>query len=161
MSDNDYISADDPPVFGLEHQLCFATYAAALSFNRAYRAPLDALGLTYPQCLVLMVLWDRDNVTIGEIGEQLALETNTLTPMLKRLEKMEMVERRRDPQDERRVLVSLTESGRAVQPQVGQVMQCLGAATQMTRGQVGELVQELKSLRKNLDLAVSNGSVET
>lgn len=158
MSDDPYISVNDPPVFGLDNQLCFATYAAALAFNRAYRAPLEQLGITYPQCLVLMVLWEHDNVPVNEIGERLALETNTLTPMLKRLEKLELLSRSRDPSDERRVLIALTDKGRAMQGDVGRVMQCMGAAVRLTRGTAGNLIGELRALRQNLDLFAADPS---
>lgn len=99
---------------GLDDLLCFALYSASNAFNRAYRPMLDRLQITYPQYLVLVTLGEADDLTVGEIGERLFLESNTLTPLLKRLEVAGFVERRRDASDERQVRVRLTERGRAI-----------------------------------------------
>ena len=92
--------------------LCFAVYSANLAFGRAYRPILDELGLTYTQYIVIVALWEEDDQTVSGLGEKLFLESNTLTPILKKLEAMGYLTRRRDPQDERQVRVSLTEAGR-------------------------------------------------
>lgn len=92
--------------------LCFAVYSANLAFGRAYKPILDRLGLTYPQYIAIVALWEDDNQTVGSLGEKMFLESNTLTPLLKKLEAMGYVRRRRDPADERQVVVSLTEAGR-------------------------------------------------
>lgn len=102
------------PTTSLDDLLCFAIYSANGAFNRAYRPLLDGLGLTYPQYLVLVALGEKDDRTVGEIGEALYLESNTLTPMLKRLEASGHVRRRRDDMDERQVRISLTATGRAL-----------------------------------------------
>ncbi len=91
--------------------LCFAIYSANLAFGRAYRPILDKLGLTYTQYIVLVALWERDDQTVGEIGEKMFLESNTLTPILKKLEQTGFIERRRDPADERQVRIRLTPRG--------------------------------------------------
>jgi MarR family transcriptional regulator, organic hydroperoxide resistance regulator len=103
---------------GLGDFLCFAVYSANLAFGRAYRPILEALGLTsYTQFIAIVALWEEDNQSVGALGEKLFLESNTLTPILKKLEVLGYVRRRRDPSDERQVLVSLTPEGRRVREQ--------------------------------------------
>ena len=92
--------------------LCFAIYSANLAFGRAYKPILEQLGLTYPQYITIVALWEEDNQTVSSLGEKLFLESNTLTPLLKKLEAMGYVRRQRDPADERQVVVSLTDAGR-------------------------------------------------
>jgi DNA-binding MarR family transcriptional regulator len=92
--------------------LCFAIYSANLAFGRAYRPILDKLGLTYTQYIAIVALWEQDNQTVGSLGEKLFLESNTLTPILKKLESLGYLRRERDPRDERQVMVSLTPAGR-------------------------------------------------
>ncbi|WP_331371402.1 MarR family winged helix-turn-helix transcriptional regulator [Sinorhizobium chiapasense] len=106
-----------PPQAGTEKPklanfLCFAIYSANLAFGRAYKPILDELGLTYTQYIALVALSERDDQTVGELGEKLFLESNTLTPILKKLEQIGLISRRRDPEDERQVRVSLTPAGR-------------------------------------------------
>src|SRR5438132_6813705 len=96
----------------LDQQLCFALYSTMLGLNKVYRALLKDLGLTYPQYLVMLVLWERDDLTVSEIGERLFLDSPTLTPLLKRLETAGFVARNRSGTDERQVIVSLTTAGR-------------------------------------------------
>lgn len=95
----------------LDNQLCFATYAASRLITKQYRPLLKKIGLTYPQYLVMLVLWEKDNVTVKALGERLYLDSGTLTPLLKRLEKNELIERNRSSADERKVFVSLTAEG--------------------------------------------------
>src|ERR1700757_1998535 len=92
----------------LDSQICFAVYSAAHAFNRVYKPLLDRLGLTYPQYLVMLVLWERDDVAVKEIGERLFLDSGTLTPLLKRLEAAHLIRRTRSSEDERQVLIALT-----------------------------------------------------
>ena len=92
----------------LDDHLCFAIYSTGFAFNRIYRRALQNLGLTYPQYLVMVALWGGDRVTVGRLGQQLALETSTLTPLLKRLETLGFLKRTRSEQDERRVIVATT-----------------------------------------------------
>ena len=91
--------------------LCFAVYSANLAFGRAYRPILEKLGLTYTQHVALVALWEQDDQTVGELGEKMFLESNTLTPILKKLEQSGFIERRRDPADERQVRIRLTPKG--------------------------------------------------
>ena len=98
----------------LGNQLCFAIYSAAHAFNRVYKPLLDRLGLTYPQYLVMLVLWERDGVPVKDIGERLFLDSGTLTPLLKRLEAADLIKRTRSAEDERQVLISLTSQGQAL-----------------------------------------------
>ena len=98
----------------LDHQLCFAMYSASLAMTKAYKKLLAPLDITYPQYLVMMVLWEKDQVTVSELGGRLFLDSGTLTPLLKRMEAMGLLHRTRDAEDERRVLVSLTPAGRAL-----------------------------------------------
>jgi MarR family transcriptional regulator, organic hydroperoxide resistance regulator len=92
--------------------LCFAVYSANLAFGRAYRPILEQLGVTYTQYIAIVALWEQDHQTVGSLGDKLFLESNTLTPILKKLETMGYLQRRRDPADERQVIVSLTVAGR-------------------------------------------------
>lgn len=108
----------------LEDQLCYSIYSANMAIQRAYKPLLDELGLTYPQYLVLNVLWRDDQQSVGAIADRLGLESSTLTPLLKRLEGAGLVHRARNPENERQVVVELTEKGRALRLQAG----CLGEA---------------------------------
>lgn len=105
----------------LENQICFPIYAASRLITREYQPLLEELGLTYPQYLALLVLWERDGLSVNEIGERLLLNTNTVTPLLKRMEAQGLVARRRSADDERRVVVSLTPAGRALQEQAAAI----------------------------------------
>ena len=103
---------------GLGDFLCFAVYSANLAFGRAYKPILDQVGLTYPQYITIVALWEEDNQTVGSLGEKLFLESNTLTPLLKKLEGMGYVRRQRAAADERQVVVSLTEAGRRLREKI-------------------------------------------
>src|SRR6201989_2820877 len=98
----------------LDNQICFAVYSAAHAFTRVYKPLLDRLGLTYPQYLVMLVLWERDDVPVKDIGERLFLDAGTLTPLLKRLEAADLIKRTRSTEDERQVLIALTSQGQAL-----------------------------------------------
>ena len=115
----------EPPSIRLDDQLCFMLYATSRAIQQMYRPALDSLGVTYPQYLVLLVLWEQDDMPVGAIGRRLMLETGTLTPLIKRLEAAEMVTRTRDSQDERVVRVRLTDKGRGLQPHASTVPQHL------------------------------------
>src|ERR1700742_4704581 len=97
----------------LSNQICFAVYSTAHAFNRVYKPLLDRLKLTYPQYLVMLVLWERDGLSVKEIGERLFLDSGTLTPLLKRMEAAELLKRSRSTEDERQVLIALTQKGLA------------------------------------------------
>ena len=105
----------------LENQICFPLYAVSRLITRTYQPLLEELGITYPQYLVLMVLWERDGITVNHIREKLVLNTNTVTPLLKRMEQNGLLERVRDTADERKVLVSLTKKGKELREEAVQV----------------------------------------
>jgi DNA-binding MarR family transcriptional regulator len=105
-------TSSDRPTPRLDDFLCFAVYSANLAYGRAYKPILEKLGLTYTQYIAIVALWEQDNQTVGGLGEKLFLESNTLTPILKKLEELGYVERKRDPADERQVIVHLTNEGR-------------------------------------------------
>ena len=134
----------------LDNQLCFALYSASLAMTKLYKPLLDELGLTYPQYLVMLVLWEGDGLTVSEIGERLSLDSGTLTPLLKRLEAAELVSRIRDTQDERRVHITLTSSGRRMKQRAHKIPQCIFAATQCSLPEIVRLTRELHGLRDRL-----------
>ncbi|MEE3624173.1 MarR family transcriptional regulator [Nitrospirillum sp. BR 11752] len=134
----------------LRNQLCFSIYSAAHLFNRTYKPLLDRLGLTYPQYLVMLVLWSGDGLTVKAIGEQLDLDSGTLTPLLKRLEAAGLVSRQRDPQNERLVRVTLTEAGRALQKGLGPVQEAILCATGLNLDGLKALKAQVDELRAGL-----------
>ena len=134
----------------LENQLCFALYSASLAMGKVYKPLLDELGVTYPQYLVMLSLWEADGLTVSEIGERLTLDSGTLTPLLKRLEASGLVQRLRDTEDERRVLVRLTPDGRKLKQKAGKLPRCILAATQCSLSELKKLTHELQALRANL-----------
>jgi len=105
----------------LDNQLCFPFYAVSRLITRAYQADLDALGITYPQYLVLMILWENDHVTVNDIADKLILNTNTVTPLLKRMEVMGLLTRQQSKTDQRKVIISLTEKGSELQHEAAQI----------------------------------------
>jgi DNA-binding MarR family transcriptional regulator len=135
----------------LDSMLCFTVYSTAHAFNRAYKPLLDALGLTYPQYLVMFGLWERDDVAVKQIGEQLHLDSGTLTPLLKRLEAMGLVRRARDAADERSVRVSLTPAGAALRQKERAVKQGILGACGMSADKLGELNRQLVEVRDRLN----------
>ena len=137
----------------LDHQLCFAVYAAAHAFNRFYKPLLGPLGLTYPQYLVLLVLWEKDGQTVSGIGERLMLDSGTLTPLLKRLEAAGFVTRARSERDERQVLVRLTDAGKALQATAEGFPEMILDASDCAATDLGRLRSQLAALRENLDKA--------
>lgn len=143
-------ASSDQPVetLRLDNQLCFALYGAANRMTRLYRPMLDALGLTYPQYLAMLVLWEASPRTVGALGEALDLDSSTLTPLLKRLEASGLVTRDRDPEDERRVIVSLTDKGRALRDQAVSIPEKLLCALDMPLDAVGALRDRLKTVAR-------------
>ncbi len=134
----------------LDNQLCFALYSTSLAMSKVYKPLLDELGITYPQYLVMLVLWESDRLTVSEIGERLYLDSGTLTPLLKRLEAAELVHRLRDTDDERRVLIRLSAEGRKLKQKAAKLPQCILAATQCSLSELKKLTRELQALRANL-----------
>jgi MarR family transcriptional regulator, organic hydroperoxide resistance regulator len=134
----------------LDQQLCFALYSASLAMTKLYKPLLEPLGLTYPQYLVMLVLWQADGMAVSQIGERLALDSGTLTPLLKRLQAAGLVQRLRDAADERRVLLQLTAAGRALKAQARHVPQVMAEATGCELGELAALTTRLKALRDRL-----------
>ncbi len=134
----------------LDNQLCFAVYAAAHAFNATYKPLLEPLGLTYPQYLVLLALWQEDGVTVSGLGARLGLDSGTLTPLLKRLEAAGRVSRLRDTADERQVRIKLTAAGRALRQKAKGIPQALFCASGMSPRELGALRSKLESLAANL-----------
>ncbi|MEI9985964.1 MAG: MarR family transcriptional regulator [Aliidongia sp.] len=130
--------------------ICFAVYSTGHAFNRVYKPLLEALDLTYPQYLVMVALWARDDQTVGSLGETLLLESSTLTPLLKRLEKEGFVTRSRDPADERHVRVRLTEKGAALQEKARDYPACVDAATGLAPDALRALRTSILSVRSAL-----------
>jgi DNA-binding MarR family transcriptional regulator len=149
-------SSPAPLPASLDDLLCFAIYSTGFAFNRVYRKPLQRLGVTYPQYLVMLALWDEDGVTVGRLGERLFLDTNTLTPLLKRLEALGLISRRRSDTDERRVLVTLTPKGRTLRREADDVMRCVGEAAGMPVGDLARLTKDIRALRANLERAANS-----
>ena len=139
------------PQLLLDHQLCFALYAASLAMTRRYQPLLTELGLTYPQYIALLALWEHDDVTVSALGDRLALDSGTLTPLLKRMETSGWVTRERDAADERRVRVRLTPAGRALRERAQHIPSSLLAGSGVTATQVRQLTAELQALRQRLE----------
>jgi DNA-binding MarR family transcriptional regulator len=140
----------------LGNQLCFAIYSTAHAFNRVYKPLLDRLGLTYPQYLVMLVLWERDGVTVKDIGERLFLDSGTLTPLLKRLEAAELIKRTRSTEDERQVLIALTSNGEVLREKAKAVPQAILAASDCSVGELSAMKNELVALRDRLNAALGD-----
>ena len=129
---------------------CFAVHSAGHALSRAYKPLLEPLGLTYPQYLVMVALWEEDGVTLGALGERLFLDSSTLTPLLKRLEAQGLLHRQRDPANERQLGITLTGQGRALRERAADVPACMQAATGMTEAELGRLRDEVSRLRNAL-----------
>jgi len=137
--------------------ICFALYSAQHAMQQAYAELLDGLGLTYPQYLLMTALWAEDGRTVGALGRDLRLESNTLTPMLKRLEGQGLVRRKRDSKDERRVLIRVTAKGRALQEQAARIPECLIERVGLPLEDLTRLRDELHDLRDRLRSAGKEG----
>jgi DNA-binding MarR family transcriptional regulator len=136
----------------LDNQLCFPFYAVSRLITRAYQPYLDELGITYPQYLVLLVLWEKNGITVSEISQRLILNTNTITPLLKRLEVLGILNRQRATDDERKVIISLTEKGQAMKYEAADI------PFKLTRGLNSEVLnaEELIDLRDKLQLIIQS-----
>lgn len=145
------VPATDPEsTLRLDHFLCFSLYATSHALQRLYTPLLDDLGLTYAQYLVMVLLWERDPRAVGELGERLTLESSTLTPLIKRLEAAALVTRRRSDDDQRVVLVSLTEAGRALQARATHIPACVFQASGLDLPELLDLKTALDALRARL-----------
>lgn len=134
----------------LDQQLCFALYSAVNRVTRAYRPVLAALGLTYPQYLTLLALWEQSPRTVGALGDALDLDSGTLTPLLKRLERQKLVRRRRDPADERRVLVELTDAGQALRARAAEVPAQLACQIALPTAELIELGDRVRRFNNQI-----------
>ena len=134
----------------LDNQLCFALYSSSLVMTKMYKPVLAKLGLTYPQYLVMLVLWESDRITVGELGERLFLDSGTLTPLLKRIEAAGLLTRTRAVDDERRVIVALSAAGRALRRRAEQVPLEVACATGCQLDEIATLTAQLQALRANV-----------
>jgi DNA-binding MarR family transcriptional regulator len=134
----------------LDHQLCFALYSASLAMTKLYKPLLEPLGLTYPQYLVMLVLWEGDGITVSRLGERLALDSGTLTPLLKRLESAGLLQRLRDAADERRVLLRLNAAGRSLKARARAVPEIVACSAGCELDELAALTSRLQALRHQL-----------
>lgn len=134
----------------LSEFLCFAVYSTNLAFGKVYRPILDELGLTYTQYVTLVALWQENDQTVSGLGEKLFLESNTLTPILKKLEAMGYVERARDPADERQVRIRVTKGGRRLREKAVEAVADLGDACGLSAKDFSRLQREIVTLRNSL-----------
>lgn len=139
---------EDPLI--LDNQLCFALYSASLQMTKLYKPLLEDIGLTYPQYLTLLVLWEGDGISVSALGERLFLDSGTLTPLLKRLEKAGLIRRARNAADERQVLIHLTPAGRALKAKAACIPMEIAAAGGMAVPEIQSLRKKLKKLRSVL-----------
>ncbi|CRM17025.1 MULTISPECIES: MarR family winged helix-turn-helix transcriptional regulator [Pseudomonas] len=138
----------------LDNQLCFALHSTSLLMTKVYKPLLQALGLTYPQYLAMMVLWEEDGLTVGEISSRLLTDPGSLTPLLKRLEVEGLLSRTRSREDERVVVVELTDAGRALQDKAMGIPQCILGASGLELDQLRKLQGDLIALRTNLQASI-------
>ena len=134
----------------LENQLCFALYSTSLAMTKIYKPMLDAIRLTYPQYLVMMVLWEEDGLMVSEIGERLFLDSGTLTPLLKRMEASGLLARLRDTEDERCVRVKLTAEGNSLRVEAAEIPSCIRALTGSSLSELTSLSRTIKKFRQRL-----------
>ncbi|TVT37690.1 MarR family transcriptional regulator [Hymenobacter setariae] len=139
------------PLLKLDNQLCFSVYALSRLITKTYQPLLDTLGVTYPQYLVLLLLWEHESLTVKELGEKLLLDSGTLTPLLKRMEQRGWLSRRRATHDERSVIATLQPAGRALEQQAQEIPVQLGNCLDMTIEQISDLRQQLKPIISQLN----------
>lgn len=137
----------------LDKQLCFALYSASHAMTRAYQPLLAPLGLTYPQYLVMLVLWEQDGLAVGQVGERLKLDSATLTPLLKRLEAAGHLQRLRDTSDERRLRLQLTPQGRALRARAANIPEQLAAGAGCGLDELADLTRRIAALRDRMHSA--------
>ena len=138
------------PMLLLDNQLCFALYSTSLAMTKLYKPLLDEMGLTYPQYLAMLVLWERDGLMVSELGDRLYLDSGTLTPLLKRLEASGYISRIRAVEDERRVYVTLTSSGRKLKSRAAKIPGCILSASQCALPELMAFTSQIQALRKKL-----------
>lgn len=141
---------EERAALSLDALLCFAIYSAGHAFNQLYRPLLEEIGLTYPQYLAMVALWSKDDQTVKDLGRALFLESNTLTPLIKRLESTGYLTRNRDPVDERQVRVRLTEEGKLLRAEALAIPACVGKATGLSGEDLSRLVREIVATRDTI-----------
>ncbi|MDE2075786.1 MAG: MarR family transcriptional regulator [Burkholderiales bacterium] len=134
----------------LDQQLCFALYSASLAMTKRYKPLLEPLGLTYPQYLAMLVLWETSSVSVNELGKRLGLDSGTLTPLLKRLDAAGLIVRHRDAADERRVLIELTEAGRNLKERAQPIPQAAVCQLGMEMDEISALRESLQNLKNKI-----------
>jgi DNA-binding MarR family transcriptional regulator len=137
-------------LLALDNQFCFALYSASHAMTKTYKPYLDRLGITYPQYLVMLVLWEQDDVLVKSIGERLFLDSGTLTPLLKRLETSGLIARNRDETDERQVRITLTKEGRHLKKKAQEVPRQILCASGQSQAAIGSLKAQLSVIRDDL-----------
>ncbi len=142
-------TAADPALL-LDNQLCFALYSTSLSMTKLYKPLLAKLGLTYPQYLVMLVLWEQGEATVSELGARLYLDSGTLTPLLKRMEAAELLQRTRSAEDERRVVITLTAAGRKLRSRAAGIPACVLEAAACPLPELVALTRQVQALRERL-----------
>lgn len=159
LSESTPASTPVNPALLLDNQLCFSLYAASLAMTKLYKPLLDALGLTYPQYLVMLVLWERDGLSVSALGERLSLDSGTLTPLLKRMEAAGLLLRQRSSEDERRVHVFLSPVGQQLQTQAAHIPGCVVAQSGLPLNDLVALNRKLKTLRAAMHAPTSQPSI--
>lgn len=147
------IPTKNADLLALDNQFCFALYSASLAVTKTYKPLLDALGLTYPQYLVMLVLWEHDDLLVKDIGHALFLDSGTLTPLLKRLESAGLLLRQRDKGDERQVRITLTKEGKELQQAAQNIPPQIMCASKQSANTLIELRTQLSALRDELQSA--------
>ena len=158
MSNNKTSSRAADASLQLDHQLCFSLYSTSLAMTKVYKTLLAPLKLTYPQYLVLLVLWEREGLLVSELGERLFLDSGTLTPLLKRMETAGWLRRERSTEDERRVHIHLTSQGRRLKSQATAIPSSLLQSIHCSRTELTSLTQQMQALRERLNQAASADS---
>lgn len=148
-------TGSSPALLGLDQQLCFSLYSTGLAMDKVYRKTLRPLRLTYPQYLVMLVLWESDGTTVTALGDRLFLDSATLTPLLKRLESSGLLSRKRAAEDERRVIITLTVRGQALKEKAREVQQAIFQAVQCSAQELRGIKGQLETLRTNLRQAAA------
>lgn len=150
MPNKTLTAASADAMLQLDNQLCFALYSTSLAMTKLYKPLLDELGLTYPQYLAMLVLWEQDGLMVSELGERLYLDSGTLTPLLKRLEASGFISRIRALEDERRVHITLTAAGRKLKAKAAKIPGCILRASQCSIPELVALTQQVQALRQRL-----------
>lgn len=144
------LDAQSQKALHLDQQLCFALYSTSLAMTKVYKPLLDKLGLTYPQYLIMLILWQNDGLALKDVGEQLQIDSGALTPVIKRMEAMGLLIRSRNPQNERTLEIRLTKAGWAMRVQAAEVNRTVGVSCCMAEPEIHALRQELVQLRAQL-----------